>query len=94
MQSTDCLKIFRKTRHARLRQDQRSIPEMAIEMLLKFGSSEPSHDDTERLYFSDKDWKKVKRYFGAWMPNKAGQLRDLYMVVSSDGAIVTVAHKH
>ncbi len=83
-----------KTAHAKTRQIQRCVPDIAIELLLKFGSSAPSHDDTDRLYFSEKDWKRVKRHFGPWMPNKAGQLRDLYMIVSAEGAIITVAHQH
>lgn len=94
MGNADISPAFRKTRHSRARQAQRGVPEMAIELLRKFGSAAPSYDNTERLYFSDKDWKQVKRYFGAWMPNKAGQLRDLYLIVSAEGAIITVAHKH
>ena len=67
---------------------------MALELLIKFGSSESSFDDTERLYFSDRDWKRVKQYFGAWMPNKSGKLRDLYLILAADGTILTVAHKY
>jgi hypothetical protein len=94
MQAPDAAGQLRKTRHAQIRQAQRSVPDIAAELLLKFGSSSPSHDGTERYYFSDKDWKKVKRHFGTWMPNKSGQLRNIYMVVGSDGAVITFAYQH
>lgn len=85
---------LQKTYHARVRQTQRSVPDIAIELLQKFGSSAPSYDGSERIYFSEKDWKRVKRHFGAWMPNKSGQLRGLYMIISAEGSIITIAHQH
>ncbi|KCZ83536.1 hypothetical protein HAD_13079 [Hyphomonas adhaerens MHS-3] len=94
MSTSNLIGSFQTSRHAEKRKAQRSIPEMAIELLVKFGSSEPSYDQTERLYFSDRDWKRVKRYFGAWMPNKSGQLRELCLVLAQDGTIITVAHAH
>lgn len=94
MTCTDFLSSCRVSRHAKIRQSQRGVPDIALELLVKFGSSESSFDGTERLYFSERDWKRVKQYFGAWMPNKSGKLRDLYLILAADGTILTVAHKY
>lgn len=81
------------THHATARIQQRGISPLVIDLLLQFGSSEPSGDGTSKFYFDKLARRKVKAY--------AGQLAcfldehlDVYAVVGADTRLITVGHRH
>lgn len=83
---------FTMSRHAATRSVQRSIPEAGVELLLRFGTRRRAKDGAWSVSFTEKDWKNLKRFFGSWMPNKAGQLRKVYAVLDDHDHIITAAY--
>lgn len=80
------------SRHASERSQQRAIPEMMIDLLLQFGSSESAGSGAKKMFFDKPSRKRVKAYAGPL----AGFLEehlDVYVVVSSDMNIITVGHR-
>jgi len=80
------------TQHAQVRQQQRGLAPMALELLERFGSREHSHDGSEILYFDKHARKRVASYTGGLF-GKVSELLDTYAVVS-DGHVVTVGHRY
>lgn len=80
------------TKHASLRSQQRAIPQMLIDLLLQFGSSEKAGGGSIKVFFDKADRRHVKAYAGP-LSRMLDEHLDLYAVVSSDGQIVTVGHR-
>lgn len=83
---------IRFSRHAEIRTTQRSIPEAGVELLMRFGTRRSAGRDAWSVSFTEKDWKRLQRFFGTWMPNKAGQLRKAYVVVDEEDRVITAAY--
>jgi hypothetical protein len=79
--------------HARQRKQQRAVPQIGVWALLEFGAHEPAGDGCSRLFFDRTAWKKVQRFFGNWPLKSMDRLKDLYLVVASDGIVVTIAYR-
>lgn len=80
------------THHAAVRIQQRAIPPLVVDLLLEFGSSEPSGDGTSKLYFDKPARRKVKNYAGP-LAGYLEQHLDVYAVVGADEKVITVAHR-
>lgn len=78
------------TRHAAVRQQQRSIPQMVVDLLLDFGSSEPSGNGTSKFFFDKSAKKRLYSYAGP-LANLLQEHLDVYAVVS-DRTVITVGH--
>lgn len=83
-----------KTRHAIIRQQQRGIPDIAIDLLLKYGVCESAPGGAFKWRFDKRGWKKVLKYFGPWPPNKLGQLRKTELVENECGTLITIQFAH
>lgn len=81
-----------RTRHARVRQQQRGIPDLVIDGLLDFGRQSRTPDGRAwRWTFGKRGWAR----FTAWAGPAARQLdryRRVYAITSDDDVLLTVAH--
>ncbi len=82
---------MKMTQHARIRSQQRAIPPILIDLLLKFGACESVGDGATKMYFNKAARKRVKTYAGALAGLIDAHL-DVYAVVSSENQIITTAY--
>lgn len=81
------------SRHANARSQQRAIPEMMIDLLLQFGSSERAGSGVRKMFFDKPSRRRVKAYAGP-LASFLEQHLDLYAVVSEeDMKVITVGHR-
>jgi hypothetical protein len=80
------------SRHANERCQQRAIPEMMIDLLLQFGSSESAGSGVSKLFFDKTSRRRVKAYAGS-LAGLLGEHLDVYAVVSSEMKVITVGHR-
>ena len=78
--------------HATVRAQQRGIPPIVIDLLLRFGQSEHDHAGAEILYFNRRSKKRVESYVGTLF-GKLSEHLDSYAVVAN-GQIVTVGVRY
>jgi len=81
------------TEHAIDRMENRSIGLDIVEMLFKHGDSRPAGCGAERIFLPRDCVADVKEEFGADFP-KVERFLDGYMILSADGAVITVAHNY
>lgn len=81
------------SRHAKIRAQQRCIPDAVRDLLLDFGTITPAGGGCERFSFDKKSWKAVERYLGRQAKHFA-KYRSTYLIVSSDAAVVTEGWVH
>lgn len=87
MMSATNLKL---TRHAAVRQQQRGVPPMIIDLLLDYGSVERAGKGVTTYYFDRAARRKVLAYVGR-LSAAVEPFFDYYAVVASDGRIITIA---
>ncbi|WP_313315465.1 hypothetical protein [Pulveribacter sp.] len=80
------------THHAAVRSQQRCIPPMLIDLLLRFGVSEPAGKGAEKVFLDQRARKQLKSYAGPLAPLLEREL-DIYAVVAGEGQVITVAHR-
>lgn len=79
------------TKHAVIRQQQRGIPLMMIDLLIAYGTVERVGSDATTYYFDKASRRKVLAYAGRLSP-AIEQFMDYYAVISTiDGSVITVA---
>lgn len=84
---------MKMSKHATVRQQQRGIPPIIIDLLLGWGKAEiATGDDVTRYYFDKESRRGIKAHFGP-IANHLTQYLDCYAVVSCDGKVITVAHQ-
>lgn len=83
---------MKTTKHGAQRAQQRGIPPMVIDLLLKYGQAEHAGAGSTKYYFDKAAHKRLKRYAGALTGMLASHL-DCIAVVSATGELVTVAHR-
>ena len=81
------------TKHAEQRAVDRSIPEVARRLLLDFASPQRAGKGAVSYSFDKKAWREVERFLGTWPLKKMDQLKRVYMVMSDDGAVITLAYR-
>jgi hypothetical protein len=86
------LSATRLTRHAAVRQQQRGIPELLIDLLLDYGVVERAGAGARTFYFDKSSRKKVLAYAGPLAPAIEPFL-DYYAIVGADEQVVTVAKR-
>lgn len=82
------------TQHALTRSQQRGIPPVIIEWLLRFGETEWSHDGGRVKYFTRKSRRRMESAVGAEVTRRMHEFLDCYAVVGIDGALVTCGHRY
>lgn len=78
------------TRHARIRQQQRGIPPIVIDLLQTHGAVERAGDGAMTYYFDKASRRRVKTYFGP-MGRTIDEYLNYYAVVGPNGQVITVA---
>lgn len=78
--------------HAEIRCQQRGIPPLVIDLLLRFGCHAHDHDGAEVVFFDQRARRQVKRYAGGLI-GKLSQHFDSYAVIA-DGRIVTAGTRY
>ena len=81
------------TQHAALRSQQRCIPEILIDLLLRFGSKEAAGSGTSKIFFDKRARRQINAYAGP-LANLLVEHLDLYAVVGEDDQVITVAHRN
>jgi hypothetical protein len=83
---------MKSTMHSEVRQQQRGVPPIIVDLLIKFGSREHDARGGEVLYFDKRSKKKVEAYVGGLF-GKLNEHMDAYAVVAS-GRLVTVGNRY
>jgi hypothetical protein len=79
------------TEHARIRSQQRAIPPILIDLLMKFGAREAVGKGATKMYFNKAARKRIKVYAGP-LAGLLNEHLDVYAVVSAENEIITTAH--
>jgi hypothetical protein len=80
------------TRHAAIRQQQRGIPPMIIELLIEYGACEKAGDGTYKHFFDRRSKRRLEAHLGQLF-RLIGEYLNCYAVVCPEGRVVTVAHR-
>lgn len=80
------------TRHASIRQQQRGIPSLLVDLLLDFGSSEPAGEGASLLFFDKQAMRRLDRYAGPLAKILKDHL-DVYAIVSGQ-TVITTGHRY
>jgi hypothetical protein len=80
------------TQHAQARAQQRCIPALMIDLLEQFGAKEAAGNGAVMLFFDKSAKRQLKAYAGP-LARSIEEYLDVYLVVSSDDAVVTIGHR-
>ena len=72
---------------------RRCIDKKFIELIMEYGESRPAGRGCESLYFTKKAWDRMAKDLGS-MAKDLERLRNAYIILASDGTIVTAARAH
>ena len=81
------------TQHAQSRSKQRGIPPVLMDLLEQFGAEERAANGAVVRFFDKTARNRTKAYVGPLYPAIEQHL-DVYVIVGSDGAVVTVGHRY
>ena len=81
------------TTHAKVRMQQRGIPESALDLLLDFGREEHDHRGCTIVLIDKRARRRIKRVFGHVAYRVMEPHLDAYAVLGSDGEVRTVGHR-
>lgn len=81
------------TTHAAARLQQRGIPVHVLDCLLDYGRMTHDHRGAEIIYFDGHSRIKVRSALGEDAYRKLADRLDSYVVLSTDGTVVTVGHR-
>lgn len=80
------------TKHASIRQQQRGIPLLVIDLLMEFGSSEPAGGGASMLFFDKPAMRRLNSYAGA-LAKMLREHLNVYAVVSGQ-TVITTGHRY
>lgn len=83
----------RMTRHGKRREQQRRIPQFIVDALIDFGDEKFLGDQCRSYSFGKASWKRYARYMGKAIAGHE-RYKNIYLVVSSDNSIITVAWRN
>ena len=78
------------TKHARTRAQQRGIPALVVDLLVKYGTATPSGDNTWSYHFDKKSRRAVLAYAGT-LSRAIEEYLDYYAIVGKNDEVITVA---
>ncbi|HCP77525.1 MAG: hypothetical protein CML16_17265 [Pusillimonas sp.] len=81
-----------KTQHAKIREQQRGISQLAVDLLLKFGVNEPAGGGAKKYYLDKGSRRRVKNYAGP-LAGLLDEHLDIYAVAGKDDTIITTGHR-
>jgi hypothetical protein len=80
------------TKHAAVRQQQRGIPPLMIDLLFNFGSSEPAGNGSFLLFFDKPAKRRLDSYAGR-LAKVFQEHLDVYVVVANE-TVITTGHRY
>jgi hypothetical protein len=80
------------TKHAEIRLQQRCIPELALELLIRYGNVEHQPGGTELVHFKEKSYARARKDLEITL-RELDKLRDAYLVTqhAEEGEIIITA---
>lgn len=81
------------SRHAAIRTQQRCIPQFIVDALIDWGDSSHTRSGASSYAFSKRSWRKFAGYMGS-EARRFERYRNVYVVVGSDGTVITVCWRH
>lgn len=81
------------TKHGAVRSQQRCVPHAVVDALIDFGEAEHDGKGGVRHYFSKRAWRAYRRYLGTESKHYE-RYRSAYVVLSSDGMVITTGWLH
>ncbi|WP_042876590.1 hypothetical protein [Cupriavidus necator] len=78
------------THHATARAQQRGLPPLIMDWLDTYGARTLGGGGAEIIYFDKASRQKLERDVGAQVVDRLRPLLDAYLVMSGDGAVITV----
>lgn len=72
---------------------ERAVPIAVVKMILEYGESQNARDGARKYALSKASLRKLRQDFGVNVSNSLSKFRKTY-VVSSNGAVITVAFAH
>lgn len=78
------------SRHAAKRLQQRAIPIAFVDLVIEHGIERPCGGGCSSHSLDKRGWHTIERRFGRYAASLR-RARDLYVVTSSDGAVITAA---
>lgn len=85
--------MFSITHHAQARLQQRGIPSTVVENLLDFGRRAHDHRGSTIVYFDHRARRSLQRHLPRESFRQLESHLDAYVVLGSDGNVVTVGHR-
>jgi hypothetical protein len=79
--------------HAQKQVKDRSIPQAVVDAILDFGEGRNAGNGAESYQFSHKGWKRFATYLGK-EARHFERYRNAYIVVASDGDVITACWQH
>lgn len=76
------------SQHAARRGQQRAIPPMIVDLLLRFGAAEPAGGNTEKLFFDKRARRHVATYTGGCI-RAIDESLNAYIIVSGQMVVTT-----
>ena len=80
------------TKHAKVRQQQRGIPPIVVDLLVNYGTVERAGTGASKHYFDKTSRRRLRTYVGP-LASVIEQYLDCFVVVSDGGDVITVAHR-
>ena len=80
------------THHAASRMQQRSISELEVELLLRYGREKYQSDGVVVTYFDHRSFKRVERDVMR-ISKSLGKLRQKYLVTKDSQVLITAGHR-
>lgn len=83
----------RLTQHSCARMQQRSIPPVVVDWLLRYGARSPAGSGTERVALDHRGRRELEREIGTWAYLRLEQKLDAFLLVDPSGALVTAGYR-
>lgn len=80
------------SQHATRRCQQRAIPPLAVELVMRFGQREKAPGGVEKVFLTKTARRKLLSYAGP-LGGALEQHLDIYLVLGDDDRVVTAAHR-
>lgn len=81
------------TQHAEKRLQQRGIRPEAVDLLMSFGTVEVDHNGACNYYIDKCSRRRVENQLGGQGLRQLEAIGQLYLVVNTDGEVITVGHR-
>lgn len=79
-----------KSKHCKIRQVQRAIPDQVLRWLDTFGETRLAPGNAQELYFSKHSIKEMKSELGASLVKLCSKFWNVRLIQGTDGKVITV----